>query len=129
MLFQWYLFVFLIILYVFAKAANQQYRVYVAGEYEIRYKWFTALAVVAVLTYVAATRHPNFIDTRSYYSHFMREAGTWESIVNIYNGNGKDKAFYIYTAILKRMKFMTCRFQNMLHAFTSVIIRITRHRL
>ena len=101
MLFQWYLFVFLMVLYVFAKTANQQYKVYVAGEYEVRYKRFTALVIVAVLTYVAATRHPNFIDTRSYYNHFMSEAGTWESIVNIYNGNGKDKAFYIYTAILK----------------------------
>ena len=101
MLFQWYLFVFLMILYVFAKTANQQYKVYAAGEYEIRYKRFTAMAVVAVLSYVAATRHPNFIDTRSYYNHYMREAGTWESIVNIYNGNGKDKAFYIFTAALK----------------------------
>ena len=101
MLFQWYLFVFLMVLYVFAKTANQQYKVYVAGEYEVRYKWFTALAVVAVLSYVAATRHPNFIDTRSYYNHFMREAGTWESIVRIYNGDAKDKAFYICTAALK----------------------------
>ena len=101
MLFQWYLFVFLLILYVFAKAANQRYRVYAAGEYEVRYRWFTALTIVAVLTYVAATRHRNFIDTRSYYNHYMREAGTWESIVKIYHGDGKDKAFYIYTAILK----------------------------
>ena len=50
MLFQWYLFVFLMVLYVFAKTANQQYKVYVAGEYEVRYKRFTALAVVAVLS-------------------------------------------------------------------------------
>lgn len=101
MLFHWYLFAFLIILYFVAKVGNQSYKIYVAGEYELRYKWFTALAVVAALTYVAATRHQNFIDTRSYYNHYMRESGTWESIVKIYNGNGKDKAFYIYTAILK----------------------------
>lgn len=101
MLFQWYLFVFLIILYLVARVGNQSYWGHMAGEYERRYKWFTALTVVAVLTYVAATRHPNFIDTRSYYNHFMQEAGTWQSIVNIYNGEGKDKAFYIYTAILK----------------------------
>ena len=43
------------VLYVFAKTANQQYKVYVAGEYEVRYKRFTALVIVAVLTYVAAT--------------------------------------------------------------------------
>lgn len=101
MLFQWYLFVFLMVLYVFAKAANQQYKVYAAGEYEVRYRWFTALTIVAVLTYVAANRHPSFIDTRSYYNHYMREAGTWESVVKIFNGDGKDKLFYICTAILK----------------------------
>lgn len=101
MLFHWYLFVFLIIFYAVATAGNQHYLVYVAGEYERRYKWFTALTITAVLTYVAATRHPKFIDTWSYYSHYMRESGTWESIVNIFNGNGKDKAFYISTAILK----------------------------
>ena len=101
MLFHWYLFVFLIILYCVARVGNQRYQIYVAGEYEGRYKWFTALCVVAVLTYVAATRHPKFIDTWAYHNHYLRESGTWESIVNIYNGDGKDKVFYIYTAILK----------------------------
>lgn len=101
MLFHWYLFVFLIILYAVARTANQRYQVYVAGEYEKRYKWFTALAIVAALTYVAATRHPRFIDTWSYYSHYMREAGTWDSVVKIFNGSGKDKGFYIFTAIVK----------------------------
>lgn len=103
MLFQWYLFVFLIILYAVATAGNQRYRVHGAGEYEYRYKHFTALAIVAVLTYVAATRHPNFIDTRSYYSHYMREPGTWESVRSILNGDGKDKGFYMVTAILKML--------------------------
>lgn len=101
MLFQWYLFVFLFVMYLVARVGNNSYQVYVAGEYECRYKWFTALTVTAVLTYVAATRHPKFIDTWSYYSHYMKESGTWESVVRIYNGNGKDKAFYIFTAILK----------------------------
>lgn len=101
MLFQWYLFVFLFVLYVVAGAANQTYRIHAAGEYERRYKWFTALAVIAVLTYVAATRPETFIDTKSYYSHYMREPGTWENIVRHARGNGKDKGFYILTAILK----------------------------
>ena len=38
------------VLYVFAKTANQRYKVYVAGEYEVRYKRFTALVIVAVLS-------------------------------------------------------------------------------
>lgn len=103
MLFQWYLFVFLIILYVFSWTANQRYQVYVAGEYEYRYKHFTAFAIVAMLTYVAATRHPNFIDTRSYYSQFMRERGTWESVAGIISSSGKDKGFYTFTALVKML--------------------------
>lgn len=101
MLFQWYLFVFLILMFQIAKMGHQFYPVHVAGEYEPRCRWATALIVTAVLTYVAATRHLSFIDTRSYYNHYMREAGTWESIVKIFNGSGKDKGFYIFTAILK----------------------------
>lgn len=103
MLFEWYLFVFLIILYAVARAGNQRYRVYAAGEYEYRYKHFTALAIVAALTWVAATRHPKFIDTWSYYSHYMREQGTRESISGIIAGSGKDKGFYVFTALMKML--------------------------
>ena len=101
MLFQWYLFVFLMVLYVFAKTANQQYKVYVAGEYEVRYKRFTALVIVAVLTYVAANRHENFIDTRSYIVNYMNSTFSWNRILQTLQGNGKDKAFYIVTTILR----------------------------
>lgn len=101
MLFQWYLFVFLFILYIVAGVGNQSYRIYAAGEYERRYRWFTAFLVIAVLTYVAAVRPRDFIDTRSYYNHYTRETGTWNSIVGIARGTGKDKGFYILTAVLK----------------------------
>ena len=101
MLFQWYLFVFLSILYVVAGVSNQTYRIYAAGEYERRCRWFTAFVVIAVLTYVAAVRPRDFIDTRSYYNHYLRESGTWNTVVNYARSNGKDKGFYILTAILK----------------------------
>lgn len=101
MLFQWYLFVFLVVLYAFAKVGNQQYRIYVAGEYEVRYKWFTALAVAAVLTYVAANRHENFIDTRSYITNYMNSTFSWDRILQTLRGEGKDKAFYIVTTLLR----------------------------
>ena len=100
MLFQWYLFVFLVVLYAFAKMANQQYRIYVAGEYEVRYKWFTALVVAAVLTYVAANRHENFIDTRSYINNYLHSTFSWDGILKTLRGGGKDKAFYIVTTLL-----------------------------
>ena len=100
MLFQWYLFVFLIIFYVFSWTANQQYRVYVAGEYEGRYKWFTALVIIAVLTYVAAMRYERFIDTGTYISIFLNSDSSREGIIKILNGDGKDMVFYAVTAVL-----------------------------
>ena len=103
MLFQWYLFVFLMVLYVFAKTANQQYKVYVAGEYEVRYKRFTALVIVAVLTYVAANRHENFIDTRSYIVNYMNSNFSWDRILQMLQGDGKDKVFYITTGLLRKL--------------------------
>lgn len=101
MLFHWYLFVFLIIFYVFVTLGNQHYLVYVSGEYDGRYKPFTALTIVAVLTYVAATRHERFIDTYAYIVNYMKSDPSWDNIVQIATGTGKDKTFYIITALLR----------------------------
>ena len=100
MLFHWYLFVFLILLHTVAKAANQRYQVYVAGEYEGRYKWFTAMAVICVLSYVAAMRNERFLDTLSYINNYLKSDPSWEGILHIIQGDGKDKVFYVLTAIL-----------------------------
>ena len=101
MLFHWYLFVFLFVLYIIADLGDQTYQVCVSGELELRYKWFTAFAVITVLTFVAAIRSPSFIDTISYYIHYMKEPGTLESAINRLIKPGKDKAFYALTALLK----------------------------
>lgn len=91
------------VLYVIAGIGDQTYRVYSAGEYELRYKRFTCMAIIVVLTYVAATRSPNFIDTKSYYNHYFKEQGTWDSFMRHFRGTGKDKSFYMLTAVLKRI--------------------------
>ena len=91
------------VLYIVAGIGDQSYRVRIAGVYELRYKWFTCFSVIAVLTFVAATRSPGFIDTRSYYNHYMRETGTWDSFLRHFHGTGKDKSFYMLTAVLKRI--------------------------
>lgn len=103
MLFQWYLFAFLIIFYVFSWTANQRYRVYVAGEYEGRYKWFTALVIIGVLTYVAATRYERFIDTGAYILGFMKSGSSWSDILAILGRDGKDKGFDILVVVLKAL--------------------------
>ena len=101
MLFQWYLFFFLILLYALARVANQRYEINQYGEYEGRYKWFTALAIIAVLTVVAAMRHERFIDTMAYIKNFLNADPSRDNIMRILNGNGKDKAFYILTCMLR----------------------------
>ena len=103
MLFHWYLFVFLFILYAVAKIGDQRYLVYVAGEYEGRYKYFTALAIIAVLTYVAATRDEHFIDTSSYIHVYLTSGSDWDAIRTVLNGNGKDKGFAVALVILKAL--------------------------
>lgn len=103
MLFHWYLFVFLIIFHAVAKAGNQCYRVHVAGEYEVRYKWFTAFVIVAVLTYVAATRYERFIDTGAYIQGFLKSGTTWNDIKAIINGDGKDKGFDATVVVLRAL--------------------------
>ena len=103
MLFHWYLFVFLFLLYLVARMGNQSYQIYVAGEYEKRYKWFTAAAVIAFLTYVAATRDLYFEDTSSYASNYMRTEGSWENAVNTFRSEGKDRGFYTTVVLLKML--------------------------
>lgn len=100
--FHWYLFVFLIILYCVSSASHQHYQIYVAGEYDRRYKWFSALMIVAVLTYVAATRATRFGDTGAYIRGFWEMEPTWDNIIRTIHGTGKDKVFSV-TAILMKM--------------------------
>lgn len=103
MLFQWYLFAFLILLYLIAKVGNQSYRVYAAGQYEKRYKWFTAIMVIAVLTYTAATRHEYFGDTWAYVRGFQLTGNTWQDIVSVFEMDVKDKGFQVLNVILKML--------------------------
>ena len=103
MLFHWYLFVFLFILYCVSSVGNQSYKVYVAGEYEKRYKWFTAAAVIVVLTYVAATRDVTFIDSISYASGYMKTEASWANVVKTFRAEGKDRGFYTTVVLLKML--------------------------
>ena len=103
MLFQWYLFVFLFVMYLVAKVGNQHYQVYVAGEYEYRYKWFTVLLIMSVLTYVAAMRADRFGDTGAYIRGYLTTEPSWDSIVSTLQGTGKDKGFVVIVTLLKML--------------------------
>lgn len=103
MLFHWYLFVFLIIFYAVARMGNQRYQVYVGGEYEGRYKWFTALVIIAVLTYVATMRATRFGDTGAYIRGYLDIDPTWDSVVKTFQNDGKDKGFTVAATLLKML--------------------------
>lgn len=103
MLFHWYLFVFLLILYCVARAGGQKYRVFVAGENEGRYKRFTAMVTIAVLTYVAAMREMNFQDTSSYAIDYMKTVGSWDNVIKTFQREGKDRGFYTSVVLLRML--------------------------
>lgn len=101
MLFQWYLFVFLILLWAVANVCDQRYEIRVAGEDEGRYTPLISFLIAAVLTCVAAMRPEKFIDTQSYIRNYMASQFSWDGVWRTLTGNGKDKAFYIVTSMLR----------------------------
>lgn len=100
MIFQWYLFVILFGVYLFSRASHQYYTVRIAGEEEIRYRWFPVLLITAVLTYVAATRS-NFGDTNAYISGFRKTTASLSAIPAALAAGGKDKGFSVFTILVK----------------------------
>lgn len=103
MIFQWYLFVILFGVYLVAHGAFQIYEVRIAGETEKRVKWFPVLVLVAVLTYVAATREPDFGDTSAYMAMFRRESSNLADIPAAFFAEGKDRGFTVFTIIVKSL--------------------------
>ena len=101
MIFQWYLFVILFGIYIFAHMTDQVYTVEIAGEREERVKWFSVLVLVAVLSYVAATRVDTFGDTYAYMSGFRRTSGDLADIPAAILGDGKDRGFTVFNIIAK----------------------------
>lgn len=101
MIFQWYLFVILFGVYAFSKMAAQIYEVPIAGEMEKRVKWFPALVLVAVLSYVAATRDPVFGDTSAYMAMFRNASSELSAIPAALAAEGKDRGFAVFTILIK----------------------------
>lgn len=101
MIFQWYLFVILFVVYLFARETKQYYLVPVAGTKEIRYRWLPVLVIAAVLTYVAATRPGAIGDTYAYMSGYRRTSGNLADIPAAFFDDGKDRGFTVFNIIIK----------------------------
>ena len=100
MVFQWYLFVLLIIVALFAQITHQTYTVTIDGRRELRYGWIPVLMIAIPLIYLAGTR-ANIGDTGVYRSGFLSMDVSVTHFFEILGSDSKDKGFSIFTLLLK----------------------------
>lgn len=100
MVYQWYLFVLLIGVAIFASSAGQTYTIEVHGRKEKRYGWVPVLMIAIPMIILAGTR-PNIGDTSAYRIMFRNTTASLSGIVEALIGNGKDKGFNVFTILVK----------------------------
>lgn len=100
MIFQWYLFVLLIAVHLFAKSTGRIYQVRVRGHLENRYTWLPVLMIVVPMILLAGTRG-NIGDTAAYRSGFLNSPSSLAAIPSLLTAEGKDKGFSVFTLLLK----------------------------
>ncbi len=101
MIFQWYLFAILFGVYLFSYMSSQIYEIDILGQKEKRVKWFPVLVMVAVLSYVAATRDPYIGDTYAYRRGFMQTSDRLADIPAAFFAEGKDRGFTVLSIFIK----------------------------
>lgn len=100
MVFQWYLFVLLAAVAIFASAAGQTYTIEVHGRREVRYSWVPVLIIMIPLIYLAGTR-ANIGDTAAYRISFHNMSTSFSELLDALAGESKDKGFTVFTFFLK----------------------------
>ena len=106
MIFQWQLFVLLLVIAVLAPMLGQCYEVKSYGNKEIRYSWLPVLILAFPLIYLAGTRANyllNFGDTSAYLIGFNESPTSVTAVMNSVTEDTKDVGFSVVTAILKRL--------------------------
>lgn len=99
-MFQWYLFVLLIVVALYAQIVHQTYTVNIEGRQELRYGWIPVLMVMIPLIYLAGTR-TNIGDTAAYRSAFLSMDVSLTNLRGILESDTKDKGFSLFTLLLK----------------------------
>ena len=100
MVYQWYLFVLLLAVSVFAMMADQIYTVNINGNREKRYGWVPVLMIAIPLIYLAGTR-PNIGDTGAYRSAFLSLNPSLGGLIDTIASDSKDIGFSIFALLLK----------------------------
>lgn len=100
MVYQWYLFVLLVAVSIFATMAHQTYTVNINGTREERYEWGPVLMIAVPLIYLAGTR-PDIGDTGAYRSSFFELNASLGGIKDVITSDSKDTGFSILTILFK----------------------------
>lgn len=101
MIFQWYLFVLLLFVGVFAYFTQQTYTVNVYGHREKHYRWLPVLIMTVPLIYIAGNRSNSIGDTAAYRSGFFALPSTMSGLPDALATTTKDKGFTVFSVFLK----------------------------
>lgn len=102
MVFQWYLFVLLFVVAIFASMTGQTYMVNSFGQREKRYGWLPFFIITVPMVYWAGTRKSmNFGDTSAYIAGFQNSPFSWSGLRSVLSEDVKDKGFTVFTALIK----------------------------
>lgn len=101
-MFQWYLFVLIFGVGLFANMTRQTYTVNSYGQKEQRYGWLPVLIILVPLIYLAGTRDDmGFGDTSVYRSGFHNLPSSLSGLSGYFTDNSKDKGFTVFSVIIK----------------------------
>lgn len=101
MVFQWQLFVLLLVVGIFVYFTGLQNTVNSCGQVEHRYALIPALAVAIPLIYLAGTRGNNIGDTYAYRTAFNEMPSSIAQIPTYLAEHTKDKGFSVFSIIIK----------------------------
>lgn len=101
MIFQWQLFVLLLVVGIFVYLTGMQNTVNSYGQVEQRYALIPALVVAIPLIYLAGTRGDNIGDTNAYRTSFLDMPSSISQIPGYISSDMKDKGFTVISVIIK----------------------------
>lgn len=101
-MFQWYLFVLILAVGLFANITGQIYTVNSYGQREQRYGWLPVLMILVPLIYLAGTRgNMGFGDTSAYRMGFHDLPSSLSGLSGYFTEDSKDKGFTVFSVIIK----------------------------
>ena len=104
MIFQWQLFILLIIVAIATPLVGQRIVFNSYGSTEYRYGWVPVLIIAIPMIYFAGTRTEtllNFGDTIAYLSGFNYAPTSLTTLINSFTDESKDIGFSIFTTVIK----------------------------